>query len=355
MEGLVTLSSWRGRRVLITGHTGFKGAWVTDLLDELGAEVHGLALEPPTVPSLWDALGRRNPVEAHVDVRDESLVRARIEAVQPEVVLHLAAQGLVPEATRDPIGTFATNVLGTAHVLDATYRARVPATLVVTSDKVYAPSPDAHVEGDPLGGDEPYAGSKAACELVVRGFRGAFFVPEGLGLATARAGNVIGGGDFAPARIVPDVVRAIAADAPVSLRRPSAVRPWQHVLDPLRGYLLLADRLLASPDRVPEAVNFGPPPDEDCSVAELIDRLASAWEREIPREEVPRSDLAETTILRVNSTLAADELGWHALLSLDEAVAWTVGWYRAASDGADAAALTRGQVRDYLERAEAAA
>jgi CDP-glucose 4,6-dehydratase len=355
MEGLVTLSGWRDRRVLVTGHTGFKGAWLTDLLDELGAEVHGLALEPPTVPSLWDALGRRNPADAHVDFRDASSVRARIEAVRPDVVLHLAAQGLVPEAMRDPVGTFATNVLGTAHVLDAAYRARVPATLVVTSDKVYAPSPEAHAEGDPLGGDEPYAGSKVACEFVVRGVRGAFFAPEGLGLATARAGNVIGGGDFAPARIVPDVVRAIAADAPVALRQPAAVRPWQHVLDPLRGYLLLADRLLASPDRVPEAVNFGPPPDEDCSVAELMDRLASAWGREIPWVIMPRSDLPETITLRVDSALAADELGWHALLSLDETVAWTVGWYRAASDGADVAALTRGQVRDFLERAETAA
>jgi CDP-glucose 4,6-dehydratase len=345
---LVKAQAWRGRRVLVTGHTGFKGAWLALWLESLGADVEGLALEPPTTPSLHALLG--GTVE-QVDIRDPAAVEARMRSVEPEVVFHLAARSLVRPAYADPIGTYEVNVLGTAHVLEAARS--VPsarAIVVVTSDKVYAPNPDGrpHAEDGPLGGIEPYSSSKAGAELVVAAYRGSYL---GGTVVTARAGNVIGGGDWAVDRVVPDVLRGLERAEPVALRHPDAVRPWQHVLDPLHGYLLLAERLLAAPEKAPAALNFGPDPDESCSVAELVERLTDGfggqpgWRRDEGTQAVP-----ETTELRLDTSRAHTELGWSPALRLDDAVSWTVDWHRGQARGEDVSTLTLAQIAAYEER-----
>ena len=346
LEGLVNRDAWRGRRVLVTGHTGFKGAWLALWLAALGADVAGLSLEPPTTPSLYALLGGEpEPIE----IRDRLAVEARVRATEPEVVFHLAARSLVRPAFADPVGTYEVNVVGTAHVLEA---ARLlpspPAVVIVTSDKVYAPSSDGqpHAEDSPLGGVEPYSTSKAAAELVSAAYRRSYLDGK---VATARAGNVIGGGDWAVDRLVPDVLRALDRSEPVVLRHPEAVRPWQHVLDPLHGYLLLADRLLDSAAEAPAALNLGP--EDSCSVAEVVDRLSDGfggrpgWRRDEEAQVVP-----ETAELRLDASQARTELGWSPLLGLDEAVDWTVDWHRRRSAGEDARPLTLQQIAGYEER-----
>jgi CDP-glucose 4,6-dehydratase len=339
---------WSGRRVLVTGHTGFKGAWLASWLEQLGAEVGGLALDPPASPSLHELLGATNEP---VDLRDRSAVSERVQAAEPEVVFHLAARSLVRPAFADPVGTYEVNVVGTANLLEALRgQPGVRAVVVVTSDKVYAADAGGrpHTEESPLGGSEPYSSSKAGAELVTGAYRRSYFAPAGVGLATARAGNVIGGGDWAVDRLVPDVLRALDRSEPVELRHPEAIRPWQHVLDPLHGYLLLAERLLDAPLEAPAALNFGPDPGESCSVAELVDRLTDGfggrpgWRRDEDAQEVP-----ETAELRLDASRAREELGWAPLLGLDEAVQWTVDWHRG---GGDARELTLGQIAAYEER-----
>ena len=252
LEGVVSGEVWRDRRVLVTGHTGFKGAWLAAWLRARGALVAGLALDPPTEPSLHRcSTGEDEGGRDRVDLRNESATTARVREADPEVVFHLAAQSLVRPAFADPVGTYAVNVLGTAHLLDALRGCpALRAVIVATSDKVYEPRPDggAHSEQSPLGGVDPYSASKAAAELVTASYRRSYLAPKGVAVATVRAGNVLGGGDWAADRIVPDVVRALAAERPVVLRHPEAVRPWQHVLDPLAGYILLAERLLDGGD-----------------------------------------------------------------------------------------------------------
>jgi CDP-glucose 4,6-dehydratase len=346
LEGVVNAGAWRGRRVLVTGHTGFKGAWLALWLEELGANVSGLAIEPPTTPSLHALLGGK--VE-EVDIRDLDAVEARMRSVEPEVVFHLAARSLVRPAYVDPIGTYQVNVLGTAHVLEAARSVgSARAIVVVTSDKVYVPHPDGHphAEDAPLGGIEPYSSSKAGAELVAAAYRDSYL---GGAIATARAGNVIGGGDWAVDRVVPDVLRALERSEPVALRHPEAVRPWQHVLDPLRGYLLLAERLLDAVDEAPAALNFGPAPNESCSVAELVERLTAGfggpgWRRDEDAQAVP-----ETSELRLDASRARAELGWSPVLGLDEAVRWTVGWHLGHARGEDVRTLSLAQIAAYEE------
>jgi CDP-glucose 4,6-dehydratase len=342
----VNRDAWRKRRVLVTGHTGFKGAWLALWLEALGAEVAGLSLEPPTTPSLHALLG--GTLET-ADIRDRGAVEERVGGVEPEVVYHLAAQSLVRPAFADPVGTYETNVVGTANVLEATRSLQSqPAVVVVTSDKVYAPSPlgRPHGEDSPLGGVEPYSSSKAGAELVAAAYRRCYLDAR---VATARAGNVIGGGDWAVDRLVPDVLRALDRSESVVLRHPEAVRPWQHVLDPLHGYLLLAERLLDSSAEAPAALNFGP--EDSCSVSELVDRLSDGfggrpgWRRDEEAQVVP-----ETAELRLDASRARAELGWSSLLGLGEAVDWTVDWHRRQSAGEDARQLTLGQIAAYEER-----
>jgi CDP-glucose 4,6-dehydratase len=354
VEGLVNTEAWHGRPVLVTGHTGFKGGWLALWLEALGADVSGLALEPPTAPSLYALTGVGGGKGDRVDLRDEKAVAAQVSAVQPEVVFHLAAQSLVRPAFADPAGTYAVNVLGTAHLLEAVRVCpSVRAAVVVTSDKVYEPDAGGRprTEDSPLGGADPYSSSKAGCELVAAAYRRSYLVPAGVGVATARAGNVIGGGDWAIDRIVPDVVRALERSETVALRHPDAIRPWQHVLDPLYGYFLLAERLLDAPVEAPPAVNFGPDPAEACSVAELVDRLSADFGGRPGRTTDPTAPaVPETAELRLDASLARAELGWSPALALDESVRWTVDWYSEQARGEDARELTLDQIAAYQER-----
>jgi CDP-glucose 4,6-dehydratase len=346
--------AWAGRSVLVTGHTGFKGAWLTLWLEANGAQVSGLALDPPTTPSLNELARIPSDGRDRLDVLDRTAVVARLQAVEPSVVFHLAARSLVRPAFADPVGTFSTNVLGTAHVLDAVRVCpSVRAVVVVTSDKVYEPHPGGrpHIESSPFGSLEPYGASKAASELVTAAYRHSYLTEAGIGLATARAGNVIGGGDWGEDRIVPDTVRALEAEEPVRLRRPDAVRPWQHVLDPLHGYTLLAERLLEAPGEAPTALNFGPDPQETCSVAELVDRLTAGFGGRPGWQPAPAAeDVPETAELRLDASRAHETLQWSPRLTLDEGLQLTVEWYREYLRGADMRTQTLDQIAAYRER-----
>jgi CDP-glucose 4,6-dehydratase len=330
------LSFWAGRRVLVTGHTGFKGGWLTLWLHALGAEVTGFAGPPPTEPSLFALAGVGEVCRGDVrgDVRDPAAVAAAVRAARPEVVFHLAARAIVLDALEDPAGTYATNVLGTAHVLEA---ARDAAIVCVTSDKCYAPGDGSHREDDALGGRDPYSASKAAAELVAAAHREAF----GVRVATARAGNVIGGGDWARHRLIPDLVRARDSGAPIVLRHPGATRPWQHVLNPLGGYLRLAERLTES-DAWARAWNFGP--DEAQTVGWIVDRVRSHWPLDVRVE--PAGDAIEDPALQLDASAARERLGWAPALDLAAGLDATVLWHDEVRAGGDARAVTLTQIED---------
>lgn len=352
MEGLVDL---RERSVLVTGHTGFKGGWLSLWLASLGARVHGFALAPPTEPNLFEsaAVGTVLASDTRADLADLSALRATLTAHLPEVVFHLAAQPLVAEGYRDPLGTIRTNVLGTANVLEAVRETpSVRAVVLVATDKVYENRETGRLfaEGDPLGGDDPYSASKAASEIVAASYRHSFFRPNGHpGLvASVRAGNVIGGGDWADDRLVPDCIRAFTTREPVRLRHPEAVRPWQHVLAPLSGYLLLAGRLLADDGgRYARAWNFGPDGADSATVGDVAERLGELWGDGATVERGAEPGWSEAGLLRLDSDLARSELGWRPAWPLATALERTVAWYRAWHHGGDVAALSREQIAEY--------
>ncbi len=322
--------------MLVTGHTGFKGAWLALWLHALGARVTGFGSDrPATTPSLFDAARIGELVDdRRGDVRDADAVRDVVRRTRPEIVFHLAARAIVRAALEDPAGTFAVNVLGTAHVLDAVGDAAV---VCITSDKCYAPGPGPHREGDPLGGDDPYSASKAAQEHVAAAYRATL----GVRVATARAGNVIGGGDWGRDRLLPDLARAREVGAPVVLRHPDAVRPWQHVLDPLAGYLRLAELLHGSAEWA-RAWNFGP--DDAQSVRWVVERVRERWPVEI--EVADPGDSVEAPELRLDASAARERLGWTPRLDVSAAVAATVSWYDEVRRGSDARAVTRRQIEE---------
>lgn len=351
-------SLWRGRRVLVTGHTGFKGAWLSLLLERLGAQVTGFALAPPTQPSLFElARVADGLVSLQGDIRDPAALRRAFDAAEPELVVHLAAQALVRESYREPVATYQTNVIGTVNLLEACRHAPVRAVVVVTSDKCYqnrgADAP--YRESDALGGHDPYSSSKAAAELAAAAYRSAFFGASGPAVATVRAGNVIGGGDFAAERLVPDLVRGFIAREQPAIRNPAAVRPWQHVLDPLRGYLLLAERLLAGERAAARAWNFGPPPEDSRPVAWLAERALSLLGAPGPWLERPDPRFAEAATLRLDSRDARERLHWQPRLRIDAALEWTIDWYRDWHNGKDVRAVTLAQVERHARLAAAVA
>jgi CDP-glucose 4,6-dehydratase len=345
------MSFWAGRRVLVTGHTGFKGSWLCEILLARGAVVSGLALAPDTRPALFDQLGLAGRMDhALGDIRDAALVAARVREVRPDVVLHLAAQPLVRRSYREPLETWATNVMGTAHVLEAVRALDAPcAVLVVTTDKVYENREWEHPyrENDPLGGHDPYSASKAGTELVAASWRKAFFAGSGVRLATARAGNVIGGGDWSEDRILPDLARAFGAGKPLLVRNRHAVRPWQHVLDPLEGYLLLAERL-AGPDaaRLEDGFNFGPEPADQRSVGALVEEARQHWAGNWTDATDPAAP-HEAGQLALSIERARLVLGWQPRWDFARAVAETIGWYRDVALGADPADRLRGQIAAF--------
>jgi CDP-glucose 4,6-dehydratase len=341
---------WRGKRVLITGHTGFKGAWLTRWLARLGSDVLGLSLSPSTDPSLHTMLATPLAGEYILDLSDAEATRRAIHDARADIVLHLAAQSLVPESYRDPVTTFRTNVMGTVHLLDALRSAAAQATakavIVVTTDKVYANDETGRSfdETDRLGGDDPYSASKAAVEIIVNSWKRSFMF-DGPPLGTVRAGNVIGGGDWAPHRLIPDIVRAARSGEPLNIRRPDATRPWQHVLDPLHGYLLYA-QALASGEMLPSSLNFAPADAKSLTVREIADSLTQAfgirgW------QYVPAPETKEKDALALDASLAFRALGWEPNFSNIEAIANTVAWYKAWALGDDIRKLTDRQIASF--------
>lgn len=354
MEGLaVSLDFWRGKRVLVTGHTGFKGSWLCSWLLRLGANVIGYALPPVTRPDLFSASRlERDVISLSADIRDPARLRAAMASHAPDVVFHLAAQALVADGYTHPRETYETNVIGTANVLEALRETpTVRAAVVVTSDKCYQLSnpDDRHKEDDRLGGDEPYSASKAGAELVVAGYRHAFFAENAsrhVAVASARAGNIIGGGDWAEGRLIPDAVHAFSTGQPLILRNPRALRPWQYVLDPLRGYLSLAQSIWDQPDRA-GPYNFGPPAQNEIEVADLVREFARVWGGSVRWETAQAPPFWEAPALRLDSTKAQAVLGWRARVGIGEALAWTAEWYRAFQSGGDAGALMHAALARY--------
>jgi CDP-glucose 4,6-dehydratase len=334
---------WAGRRVLVTGHTGFKGAWLSLWLQSLRAELTGLAGGPSTSPSLYELAGvGAHMRELHVDVRDGPAVRDALEHARPEVVFHLAAQPVVRRSLRDPVLTYAVNVMGTVNVLDAVRQARhqVQAVVVVTSDKCYESSSEhsrAFVEDDPLGGVDPYSSSKACAELVSSAYRRSFFHQNGSPqLATARAGNVLGGGDWGEDRLLPDSVRAVETGQPLKLRNPHSIRPWQHVLNPLRGYLRLAQALAQDPrGQAARAWNFGPPAQDARAASWIVERLVQLWDGQLTWQLDDAANPPETGQLELDSSAAERLLGWHPASGLDDALQLVVAWHQAHRSGHD--------------------
>lgn len=343
-------SAFRGRRVLVTGHTGFKGSWLSIWLTALGAEVHGIALAPNTDPALFQAAGLEDTLSHTVlDIRARQAVIEKIVAIDPEIVFHLAAQPLVRLSYDEPLDTFETNILGTAYVLEGCRQAPAAKAIVcVTTDKVYENNEWIwpYREVDKLGGKDPYSASKAAAEMVASCFRQTL-MKDGPALATARGGNVIGGGDWSADRIVPDLVRAIAAGENLAIRNPQAMRPWQHVLALCHGYLQLAAGLLADRERFEGGWNFGPGDSGTATVRTLLDLFGSAWTLPAIVEQAA-DGRPESQLLALDSAKAHHTLGWRPGWRLDEAVARTAQWYRGyAAEPAKALELTRGQIDAY--------
>ncbi len=342
---------WAGKRVLLTGHTGFKGSWAAIWLARMGAEVTGLALPPDQAPALFDLAGVEGRLRSHfVDLRDPAALEAALDGQAFDLVLHMAAQPIVRTSVEDPIGTFATNVMGTAHLLQVLRRQpALQAALVITSDKVYANNEtgQAFREGDNLGGKDPYSASKAAAEIVVQSFAKSFF--PGVPVATARGGNVIGGGDFSRDRLVADIVRAARGGAAVVLRHPEATRPWQHVLDCLAGYFRHIEALATDP-ATPRALNFGPRPGgRAVSVGELATLGVEALGGQPWRHE-PDPKSLEAQTLAIDASLAREAIGFESRLEAPEAVALTMDWYRRQAAGEDALALCKEQIEGYEAR-----
>ena len=352
MEAGLNLDYWRGRRVMITGHTGFKGSWLTVLMQVLGARVSGYALNPPTMPAMFDQIrGRDLCDDNRGDIRDTPRLVEAMRRFEPEVLFHLAAQPIVLAAREQGVETIDINVRGTACVLDAARSQKSLRSIVsVTTDKVYR-NLEWHWpyrESDALGGHEPYGASKACAEIVTEAWAHSFLEPAGIRVGAARAGNVIGGGDWAQARLVPDIIRAWSTKQPLVIRSPKSVRPWQHVLEPLMGYVMYAQSLAERPGPTPRALNFGPS-DADAQPVDEICRLANAALREPVRIIVEGSGANfESRLLKLDSSLAHGTIGWRPRLDLERAIAWTVKWYVDVASGAEPRSCCLRQIDDYL-------
>lgn len=345
---------WRGRRVFLTGHTGFKGTWLSLWLQHLGAEVVGYALEPPTQPSMFEIVHCADRMVSVVgDIRDLGHMRDEMSKHQPDVVLHLAAQALVRRSYADPVETYSTNVMGTVNLLEAVRACpSVKVVVNVTTDKCYENREWewAYRESDPMGGHDPYSNSKGCAELVTAAYRNSFFTgsPDSPAVATARAGNVIGGGDWASDRLLPDIIRSISAAKPVLIRNPDAIRPWQHVLEPLGGYLVLAQHLWSDGAAFAGGWNFGPADNDAKPVRWIADRITRTWGDDaswtLDREDHPH----EANYLKLEISKSVNRLGYRPRVGLATALDWVVEWYRAQLDGSDMATVTREQIDRFV-------
>lgn len=344
-------SFWSDKRVLITGHTGFKGTWLSTWLARVGANVTGFALPPDTEPSMYAMVRDRVPITSiDGDLRALQDVEDAVRRADPEIVVHMGAQALVRRGYQDPVATFATNVSGTVHLLDAIHRLAKPeAVVIVTTDKCYENKEWywPYREDDTLGGYDPYSSSKACTELVTAAYRSSFYRNRGCGLASGRAGNVIGGGDWSADRLVPDLVKSFEVGTPALLRNPKAIRPWQHVLDALSGYMLLAENLASSPETFGQAWNFGPNEESIATVEQVANNAALKWSESACWTLDETANPHETHLLKLDSSKAKAALGWQPKLDLAMAVDWTIGWYKAANTGKDITDLTFDQIDAY--------
>jgi CDP-glucose 4,6-dehydratase len=355
----MTPSFWRGKRVFLTGHTGFKGSWLSLWLQQLGAELTGYSLQPPTQPSLFDkAVVGREMRSIIGDIRDSVKLISAVREVAPHIVIHMAAQPLVRRSYADPVETYTTNVMGTVHLLEAVRQCNsVRAVVNVTTDKCYENREWLwpYRENEAMGGYDPYSSSKGCAELVTAAYRNSYFntndfAQHQVALASARAGNVIGGGDWAQDRLVPDIMAAFARNEPVLIRNPHAVRPWQHVLEPLRGYLMLAERLFIDGSSYAEAFNFGPREDDVQSVDWIVRQLAVEWSDSAMWRVDGANHPHEASMLRLDISKALHQLAWRPVLDLNAGLQLTVNWIRADIDGQDMHAYTVAQINDYQAR-----
>jgi len=349
---------WNGKRVFMTGHTGFKGSWMSLWLQSLGAELTGYALKPPTNPSLFEEARMADGMHSiEGDIRDLSHLKQAMQDAKPEIVIHMAAQSLVRFSYQNPVETYATNVMGTVHMLEAVRATpSVRAVVNITTDKCYENHEWVwgYREIDPMGGYDPYSNSKGCAELVSAAYRSSFFNPSdylkhGVALATVRAGNVIGGGDWAQDRLIPDIVAAFEQGKPVHIRNPHSIRPWQHVLEPLRGYLMLAEKLVEDGPAYAEAWNFGPNDEDAKPVGWIVEQMAARWGNgahwEVDAGEHPH----EAGYLKLDISKARSRLHWSPILRLEEALSLIVDWAQQRKTGADARGLTQGQIKSYQQ------
>jgi len=361
-RGSIDENFWRGRRVFLTGHTGFKGSWLSVWLTHLGAKLTGFSLGAPTEINMFELVGAHQGMTSLLgDIRDQQKLTAAIHSAEPEIIIHMAAQPLVRASYSDPVGTYATNIMGTVHVLDAVRSCpSVRGVLIVTSDKCYENREWGwrYRENEAMGGYDPYSSSKGCAELVTSAYRRSYFNPEAPGknrvaIATARAGNVIGGGDWAADRIVPDAIRAFIAGVPVDVRNPSAVRPWQHVIDPLHGYLQLCQQLLSDDAAsYTEGWNFGPHASSECPVEQVLDLLIKNWGGQASwRNTSDPAALHEAHCLKLDCSKTNLVLGWTPQYSLLEALAMTAEWYKDYQDKKDLRAVTLRQINSLMQSA----
>jgi CDP-glucose 4,6-dehydratase len=346
-------SFWKEKKVYITGHTGFKGSWLSLLLNKLGANVYGYALSPPTNPSLFEqAEVSKEIISTTGDVRNLENLKKSLADFQPEIVLHLAAQALVRESYADPVTTFDTNIMGTVNILEAVKELKsIKALIIVTSDKCYKNKElnKGYVETDELGGHDPYSNSKACAELIVDSYQSSFFYAlENINIASVRAGNVIGGGDWATDRLIPDLIRSFMNNQKTEIRYPDAIRPWQHALEPLSGYLLLAERLTTTPS-YSGAWNFGPDFSDAKPVAWVADELTQRWGNDASWVIEDKDHLKETHTLHLDSSKARNALGWSPKLHLNQTLEWTLDWYKAYSMNESLQSFTESQILQYLD------
>ena len=342
---------WNGKKILITGHTGFKGSWLAFWLKLLGAEVGGYSLAPETSPNLFENLQLENQINSVIgDIRDLPEFEQTVRAFQPEIIFHLAAQSLVRKSYREPLETYTTNVIGTVNVLEAVRRAdSVKAVVVVTTDKVYENKEWlwAYRENERLGGFDPYSNSKACAELAVAAYRNSFFATGDCLIATARAGNVIGGGDWSEDRLLPDVFRSLIFGESLKIRYPFAVRPWQHVLEPLAGYLTLAERLYNGEKNCAEAWNFGPSDEDSKPVGWILEEIKRVWNEPVNWRIGTEKQPHEANLLKLDSIKARTELKWSPKLNINDAVKLTAEWYRGYKNKTDLIDLTKNQIEFY--------
>jgi len=348
LEDLALRSSfWSNKRVLITGHTGFKGAWLSIWLQRLGSIIAGYALPAATKPSLFELADVSVEMQSEIgDVRNLEHLSRFVDGFRPDIIIHMAAQSLVRPSYIDPVETFATNVMGTVNILEAARQSDVRAVVNVTTDKCYEnlERVEGYREDEPLGGHDPYSASKGCSEIVTSSYRRSF----SLGVASARAGNVIGGGDWAQDRLIPDMMRSFMADEVLTIRNPASTRPWQHVLEPLRGYLLLAEHLYEHAPQYAEAWNFGPDDEDARPVEWLADRVCDLWGPPARWSNTADEDpLHEAGFLRLNCDKAKNRLAWQPRMTLEQALAWTVAWYKGFQQGDDVRTLTEQQITNY--------